>query len=368
MLIPQMAEQAFAQVGARCRNAALVFDRYTPEIRPNDKGEAKREGLKRVVGIQPDAALLAAARTRWQAMTQNAMQVTLQTDWRLVTGVGRNTPYEVGFHFNRYGVIGLPGSGLKGVARSFALLQITDATQHQIASQLEDILLKDDADFDKEWTHPAYKAEALAFRAIFGHTHAAGRAIFYDAMPTGTPRLEIDVLNPHYPRYYQEGRAPTQWQSPIPVFFITVAAGTPFQFAVGWRGNPNPNLLQKAQAWLVSGLMELGAGAKTNAGYGYFVEPNAQAAAQPAANAVLLASEPPQQQPLKQGKGRFNRKGNKLSITDDAGEHEVLKSRVGDAAFNSLPGDRSIVIYFYDELEVNGVLQHRVWRLVKIGK
>jgi CRISPR type III-B/RAMP module RAMP protein Cmr6 len=304
-------------------------------------------------------------------MTSEALRATLQTDWRLVTGVGRNTPYEVGFHFNRYGVACLPGSALKGVARSYALVQLADAIAAKDLNELEEYILKDDRAFNEAWAHPTQKDEALAFRGIFGHTQAAGGAIFYDAMPIGVPKLELDVLNPHYPDYYQGDSPPTQWQSPVPVFFLTVAAGTSFQFAVGWRSAVNTDLHSKAMSWLLRGLTELGAGAKTNAGYGYFAQiENDLAQQNPNAGIGVLATatESPQQQPLKQSKGRFNRKGNQFTITDEAGEHKVMKQRLGDQAYNNLPGDATTVIYFYDEWDVNGSVQRRVWRVVKVGK
>jgi CRISPR-associated protein Cmr6 len=39
---------------------------------------------------------------------------------------------------------------------------------------------------------------------------------------------------------------------------------------VGWRGPLNTALREMAENWLKEGLMNLGAGAKTSAGYGYF--------------------------------------------------------------------------------------------------
>jgi CRISPR-associated protein Cmr6 len=119
------------------------------------------------------------------------------------------------------------------------------------------------------------------FRAIFGHAPSnasdkrpaqTGQAVFYDAMPVDDPKLELDVMNPHYPKYYAREETPTNWQSPVPIYFLTVAPNVRFEFAVGWRGAPNAELHQMAVEWLKGGLTELGAGAKTNAGYGYFTE------------------------------------------------------------------------------------------------
>lgn len=109
-------------------------------------------------------------------------------------------------------------------------------------------------------------------------------------------------MNPHYPKYYQEGgrEYPTNWQSPIPVYFLTVASDAKFRFAIGWRSSwedkkdtseksepmwsrwkyeglnqqqsESPRLQQLALRCLQGGLLDLGNGGKTSAGYGYFVD------------------------------------------------------------------------------------------------
>lgn len=117
---------------------------------------------------------------------------------------------------------------------------------------------------------------ADAFRAIFGTTACAGQAVFLDAIPAAPPRLELDIMNPHVPDYYRDGgkTPPTDWQNPVPVYFLTVAPGTEFQFAVGWRGRLDATgraHRERAKTWLIAALTELGAGAKTGAGYGYFL-------------------------------------------------------------------------------------------------
>jgi CRISPR-associated protein Cmr6 len=148
--------------------------------------------------------------------------------------------------------------------------------------------------------------KAKAYRYIFGTTEHGGHVVFFDAIPSAVPKLELDIINPHYPDYYKEGSKefPTNWQNPIPVKFLAVAPGSAFRFAIGWRRAPidaipmesipseekrkewswfkgvtktqTPNqqnaFVKQAQEWLKKGLLELGAGGKTSAGYGYFKE------------------------------------------------------------------------------------------------
>jgi CRISPR-associated protein Cmr6 len=239
--------------------------------------------------------------TRWQACAKeaNGEPFGLTTDWRLIAGLGRKGPLEVGFTFHRYGFPILPGSSVKGVARAWALLQIAEKVGTTELKELDGIL---SADGDKErkkyedWKagQPA-EVQKLAddFRTVFGTTAAAGRAVFFDAIPASLPTLELDIMNPHYPKYYSGEEPPTDWQSPVPVYFLTVAANTEFRFAVGWRGaldEEGRRLRNLAQTWLIEGLTQLGAGAKTSAGYGYFFQPT-EAASPPVP--VPPAIQPP---------------------------------------------------------------------------
>lgn len=250
--IPHPSAAAFtAHKNKSPQNAGLIFDRFAPDTRDSDG--AKKAGFEQVrqAAKNADTALLAAFNARWEREAQavGAQSFTLKTDWRFITGLGRKGPLEAGFTFNRYGFPILPGSSVKGIARAYALL------------------VKGVSETDKD------------FVEIFGRAPKSGEdqsvtqsggAIFFDAIPAGKPTLELDVMNPHFPKYYSGEEFPTDWQNPIPVYFLTVAPGTKFRFAVGWRGTVNTELQNRAQEWLMNGLMELGAGAKTSAGYGYF--------------------------------------------------------------------------------------------------
>jgi len=313
--IPAASAQAWRTIRPQERvslNPGLIFDRFVQdwgwrEQQFRDK-EAKKKAWQEIANIAPraDADLLVAWNERWwQAVTDvaNAITFSLKTDWRFIAGLGRKGSLEVGFTFHRYGFPILPGSSVKGVARAWALLQIAEKVGTTELKELDGIL---SADGDKErkkyedWKagQPA-EVQKLAddFRTIFGTTAAAGRAVFFDAIPASLPTLELDIMNPHYPKYYSGEEPPTDWQSPVPVYFLTVAANTEFRFAVGWRGildDEGRRLRDQAQQWLKDGLTQLGAGAKTSAGYGYFLPPQpsqpAGAVSQPAA--TTQASQP----------------------------------------------------------------------------
>lgn len=260
--VPPASAQAFeAYQNRQPQNAGLIFERFVPDWR--EDSQAKKQGLESVreAAKKLDGALLAAFKQRWEqsVCSTHAQPFSLRTDWRLIAGLGRKGPLEVSFTFHRYGFAMLPGSSVKGIARAYA--QLVEG--------------KDEQDAD--------------FLAIFGRAPEkpgedekvaqCGRGVFFDAIPAAPPVLELDVMNPHYPGYYQGDDPPANWQSPVPVYFLTVAPGTEFRFAVGWRGVYNAEAehrRQLAQDWLVQGLVQLGAGAKTSAGYGYFNLPSGE--------------------------------------------------------------------------------------------
>ena len=253
-VLPASARAFAAHRDKQPQNAGLIFDRFAPDWK--DDNEAKKRGLEtvRTAVNKADTELLAAWNQRWEqgARSVHAQPFNLRTDWRLIAGLGRKGPLEVGFTFHRYGFPMLPGSSVKGIARAYA--QLVEG--------------KDETDAD--------------FVAIFGRAPKPGEdekvarcggAIFFDAIPSTLPKLDLDIMNPHYPDYYQGTAPPANWQSPVPVYFLTVAPGSEFRFAVGWRGQLDAEaerLRRLAENWLVQGLVQLGAGAKTSAGYGYF--------------------------------------------------------------------------------------------------
>ncbi len=173
---------------------------------------------------------------------------------RILSGLGGTHPMEVGFAFHPlYGFPYLPGSGLKGVARAWAELTGQPAGKIKLVFGSES------------------KDERQA------KEHQQGDVIFLDAYAITPPRLEVDILNPHFPEYYRDPKnnLPTEWQSPNPVNFLTIGVGNReedkpiFQFALAARSD---EALQLAQEWLERGLEQLGFGGKTASGYGYFAE------------------------------------------------------------------------------------------------
>jgi len=167
-------------------------------------------------------------------------------EWRMVVGLGGASVLETDITLHHlYGFPIIPGSALKGLARAYALLS-------------------EERDEDDP-----------LFADVFGtvkEPKRAGGVIFFDAFPSSLPRFQLDVMNPHYGEYYRDtsGRTPpADYLSPTPVYFLTVTQ-TSFLFALAARDG-RQKWLRAAASWLRKGLEMMGVGAKTTAGYGYFV-------------------------------------------------------------------------------------------------
>lgn len=182
-----------------------------------------------------------------------ARSVDMTTHARLVIGLGLPHPIETGFLFDRLsGSVYLPGSSVKGMMRAAAGL---------IASGE----LEEDSGF---WTRE--NLDRLFGPAIEpGTVSRTGSLRFHDAFPVEWPRLEVDVLTPHFTRYYDKNAVPADWESPNPVPFLTVAEGQVFRFHVAssdaerWDED-----WEQVRKLLEIALERLGIGGKKSSGYG----------------------------------------------------------------------------------------------------
>ena len=82
--------------------------------------------------------------------------------------------------------------------------------------------------------------------------------------------FDIDIMNPHFSQYYTGSEFPTDFQSPNPIYFLTLK-GTRFQFLIVAQTAP---LLILAKNWFDEAIANQGFGAKSAVGYGYFRELN----------------------------------------------------------------------------------------------
>ncbi len=255
--LPHDTAQILMKARRDTANLGLWLDRYVDYEQgrdriyaPSERAKRRKERNERPLSCKPLAPVIRAHYGRWRAsLTEGGCefrQFRAEPEWRVVVGLGGPSPLETAITLHRiYGFPIIPGSGLKGVARAYAYAELAER--------------KDESDPE--------------FWAVFGSVRqveerAAGLIRFLEAVPIRPPNLELDVMNPHYPEYYQGNQPPANYQSPVPIYFLTVGQGSPFAFGVVARTKEGNRYLDRAVEWLKGGLRELGTGGKTTAGYG----------------------------------------------------------------------------------------------------
>lgn len=242
---------------------------------------------------------LAAFLARWErgAHSLDATPFVVWTDTPLILGLGAKGTLETALTLHPlYGFPYLPGSALKGVARAaafFALaadlgiegldneafLALKKGEKSPLQKLAQTLDEEGPEDERKRMSWPkSLKSEpetvrtaAAAFRRLFGWRGGTGGVIFLDGVPASVPRIVVEVMTPHFPRYYSARERPDDGDSPNPISLLAVARGTAFKFAIGLRRG-DLGLKEHAVRYLRQGLTEVGLGGKTSSGYGFFSE------------------------------------------------------------------------------------------------
>lgn len=163
---------------------------------------------------------------------------------RLVIGMSHGRLWGNGFQFHpEYGVPYLPGSGIKGALRHFLVEQ--GKTEDEV-------------------------------RSWFGFEDQQASVTLFDAyvFPGKKKLLSEEILNKHHKDYYEPEaggkiQPPADYNQPVPVKFVAVAAGVKFRFVYGvLEGGPT---LEELRVALVECLDLAGMGAKTRKGFGRMV-------------------------------------------------------------------------------------------------
>lgn len=257
-------------------HAGLWLDKYITTTSTSDT-EAKRNLVAQVSG-QRASQDYGAFLNRYRASLSHlgAEERVGETLSRLVVGLGGESVLETHLTLHRtYGVPYIPGSAIKGLMSRFAATRLQgEAWERNL----------DPKNF--------YRGDAQ--KALFGTTEEAGLLLFFDGLPTEY-QIYPDVMTPHHSAYYSgEAVPPADWDSPIPVPFLSVSGK--FLFALGLAPGVNKEQgkpwLEAAWQILELALREEGIGAKTTSGYGRIrleeLKPQTQALA--TAPSVLASS------------------------------------------------------------------------------
>jgi CRISPR-associated protein Cmr6 len=183
----------------------------------------------------------------------------------LIVGLGGESVYETALTLHHvFGFPFIPASSVKGVVRSWIITTVFEKDEKgEIDLKNAEKRAKQNADFCFIFGSNAESYDKKARQ---------GEVTFFDAYPTTAPRIKPDLMNPHYGEYYDKNsqKFPTDTQSPIPIFFLTVA-GAPFQFIIASKKWDLTQLFKgkTLENWLIDALQNHGIGAKTAVGYGY---------------------------------------------------------------------------------------------------
>jgi CRISPR-associated protein Cmr6 len=283
---------------ARGQHPGLLLQRFLTH--PADGSERwsaeKRDLLTAAIAAAGNSdvrALYKSAFARWEnSLPELHAANVLRTDARLIVGLGSESVLETGIRLHHtYGLPIIPGSALKGLAAHYC---------HEVWGQLSagEAATVESKRFRRDRVEKTHEYHRL----LFGTTDDSGCVIFHDAWltPDSPNPLVMDVMTPHHPKWLDGAVSPTDFDSPIPVPFVSVAGA--FRVAVSWHGPVS----EKAQCWteltfdlLAEALREWGVGGKTSSGYGRLTAVDAshrrkafsaEALGLPAVGAVVIAT------------------------------------------------------------------------------
>lgn len=190
-------------------------------------------------------------------LSADIIKINATLSSRLITGTGETTPVEVGMKFDRnMGIPYIPASSIKGVvAYAYCVNYIN---QHQ----------EDNTSFDT-----TEKGFTDLFGSRDGNDPKRGGFCFLDAYPVTSPKIVVDIMNPHFGKYYEGKQPPSETDNPVPIKFLSVEKGLKFEFK-GFFISTNKKDIDKLKNDLIkafkTALGTIGIGAKTATGYGLF--------------------------------------------------------------------------------------------------
>jgi CRISPR-associated protein Cmr6 len=255
-------------------HAGLLLQRYltipVKDKRHPDERKAFLDAARNAASRALELYSLAFA--RWKDSfdgDDRNVSADLRTRGRLIVGLGSQNVLETGLRLHHtYGVPIIAGSALKGLAAHYC-------DQVWGRYDLGDSASEESKRFRKRHAEPCHEYHKL----LFGTTDDGGVITFHDAWITPESlngALKRDVMTPHHPKWQDGSLAPSDFDSPVPVPYLSVA-GT-FRIVVSWNG-PESDQREKwtnlTMSLLKEALEEWGIGGKTSSGYGRLVDPQA---------------------------------------------------------------------------------------------
>ena len=180
---------------------------------------------------------------------------TMYTKTPFISGLGSGHPTETGMILDRnLGVPYIPASSVKGVCRLAYAINNVEPGNSTV----------DDSIFEKY------------FGSTSDKNPKRGKVIFLDVYPLEKPELKLDIMNPHFQKYYNgdnDNTKPLENEDPVPINFLVVSEGCGFTFRCLYKLSENEkkeDIEKDIEAFFETAFTEVGFGGKTAVGYGRF--------------------------------------------------------------------------------------------------
>ena len=240
-----------------CLSPSLRMTKYAFVKTQEEEAEAKKrkdhEFNKRIIDLVCSAKpfLPAGVPVSLAERIPNAESFIMKLGGRLIINQAGGVLENAGLCIHRhFGYPYIPGSALKGLARHAAWWEWSETENPELAKEIANI-----------FGYPTNENRLDDYLSSKDYIESQGRISFLDTIPADSNWLLVtDILTSHHN---------CDTQNPTPLPFPVVEKGAKFIFSV--VGNDS-KLRKKALYWLKKALEEDGIGAKTAAGYGWFME------------------------------------------------------------------------------------------------
>lgn len=215
-------------------------------------------------------------------------------EWRMIVGLGNESVYEVSMTLHYiYGFPYIPASAIKGVTRNWVIVNKFGKNEKgEIDLKRAEMRALQNKSFCDIFGCPekdSYQDEngkTVKYESAYKESRK-GNIVFFDAFPINPPKIEVDIMNPHYGDYYSGKTPPADYLFPNPIPFLTVI-DTSFQFYIAISENlpkdafsdqkynsdddKKQKILDDVSQYLKNALTQHGIGAKTAVGYGMMIQ------------------------------------------------------------------------------------------------
>ncbi len=241
----------------KCESASLRLEKFV-----RIGGDSKSEEVNAVVGVHNKHG---KAPLQWAP--PDATTVIAKLGGRLIINQADGILENAGLCLHRhFGYPYIPGSAVKGIARHAAWCEWREAEEPQKQEIANKIVMifgypTNDDGLDKYIEPDKNRRKAVA-----------GSVAFMAAVPMGKAQLVADIVNCHHGGYYAGKKiVATDDESTNPQPFPAVEANSEWRFNLLPLLNIGNDAVKQAREWLIKGITLHGIGAKTAAGYGWFI-------------------------------------------------------------------------------------------------